>query len=101
MPRAANRTLGGVGDDRGVNEDSEPPAARPLPTARLERETTEVEAAVLLVASGRAVSVTVTDLPDANLVIEQLEAWARRLGVLLVRIPAPGGPEAIVVRRHP
>lgn len=84
-----------------MNEDNEPPAARPSSTARLERETTEIEAAVLLVASGRALSVTVTDVPEANLVIEQLEAWARGLGVLLVRIPAPDGPEAIVVRRHP
>ncbi len=83
-----------------MTEENEPPAARATPTARLERETTEIEAAVLLVASGRVVSVTVTDVPEADLVLERLEGWARSLGVDLDRIPGLGGPEAIVVRRH-
>lgn len=72
----------------------------PLPASRRwERETTEIEAAVLLVASGRAVSVTVTDLPDAAVLVDDLEAWARELGIELVRLVTAEGPEAILVRR--
>lgn len=83
-----------------MSEEDEARPRRPSATARLERETTEVEAAVLLVASGRAVSVTVTDVPEAALVLDRLTAWADELGVELVRVQVVEGPEAILVRRR-
>ncbi len=54
----------------------------------------------MLVASGRAVSVTVTDLPEAAVLVDRLETWARELGVELVRLAVAEGPEAILVRRR-
>ncbi|HWP62418.1 MAG TPA: hypothetical protein VNO86_03000 [Candidatus Binatia bacterium] len=81
-------------------EENDYRAEPPTRTGRLDRETTEIEAAIMLVASGRAVSVTATDLPEAAVLVERLETWARELGVELVRLTVAEGPEAILVRRH-
>lgn len=91
-----------------MSDEPEPEAegwsAGPGPVSRMAREATEIEAAILLVASGRAVSVTVTDVPDAGAVIAQFELWASELGVELVELEAPdtspAGPEAVLVRRR-
>lgn len=93
--------LGGLDDHRAVAEDNEPPVARPSPTVRLDREITEIEAGVLLVALDRAVSATVTAVPDAGVVLEQLDAWARELRVDPLRTAVAAGPEPIIVRRQP
>ncbi len=66
----------------------------------LEREAAEVRAAVLLVATGRAVSVTVTDVIEALVLLDRLKVWAEEQGVELVRIAGTEGPEAILARRH-
>lgn len=81
-------------------EENDDRAEPPTRTGRLDRETAEIEAAIMLVASGRAVSVTVTDLPEAAVLVDRLETWARELGVELVRLAVAEGPEAILVRRR-